>query len=36
MEAVRRGEIVDARSIVALLRWGDEMHGGLRAMPKVW
>ena len=36
MEAVRRGEIVDARSIVTLLRWGDEMHGGLRAMPKVW
>lgn len=36
MEAVRRGDIVDARSIVALLRWGDEMHGGLRAMPKVW
>lgn len=36
MEAVRRGEIVDARSIVTLLRWGDEMRGGLRAMPKVW
>lgn len=28
MEKVRRGEILDARSIVALLRWGDEMYGG--------
>lgn len=30
MEAVRHGEIVDARSIIALLRWGDEMYDGLR------
>lgn len=36
MDAIRRGEIVDARSIVALLRWGDETYGGLRAMPNTW
>lgn len=36
MEAVRRGEIVDARSIVALLRWGDESYGGLRPAPMHW
>jgi ADP-ribose pyrophosphatase len=35
MEAVRRGEILDARSIIALLRWGDEMFGGLRPRPQV-
>ncbi|HYG59014.1 MAG TPA: NUDIX hydrolase [Symbiobacteriaceae bacterium] len=36
MQAVRRGEIVDGRSIVALLRWGDEMYGGLKASPLTW
>jgi ADP-ribose pyrophosphatase len=29
MDGVRRGEISDARSIVALLRWGDETYGGI-------
>lgn len=29
MAAVRCGEITDARSIVALLRWGDQIYGGL-------
>jgi ADP-ribose pyrophosphatase len=33
MDAVRYGEITDARSIIALLRWGDEMYGGLKARP---
>lgn len=30
IEAVRRGDIIDARTLVALLRWGDEMYGGFR------
>lgn len=30
IEAVRTGEIVESRSIIALLRWGDQMFGGLR------
>lgn len=34
MEAVRHGEIVDARSIIALLRWGDEAFGLLKAPPR--
>jgi len=33
MELVRKGEIVDARSIIALLRWGDEMYDDLQARP---
>lgn len=36
MEAVRNGEIVDARSIIALLRWGDEMFGGLKPRQKTY
>jgi ADP-ribose pyrophosphatase len=36
MEKVRTGEIIDARSIVALLRWGDEMYGGLKPLPQTW
>lgn len=36
MDAVRHGEIIDARSIVTLLRWGDEMYGSLRARPKTF
>lgn len=36
MDAVRHGEIVDARSIITLLRWGDEMYGSLRAQPKTY
>lgn len=36
MEAVRHGEIVDARSIIALLRWGDEMYGTLQAQPRTY
>lgn len=35
MEAARHGEIVDARSIIALLRWGDEMYGGLKGLPRI-
>lgn len=27
VEAVRTGEIVDARTIIALMRWGDQMFG---------
>ncbi|HEY3368030.1 MAG TPA: NUDIX hydrolase [Symbiobacteriaceae bacterium] len=30
IEAVHRGDIVDARTLVALLRWGEAMYGGLR------
>lgn len=30
IEAIRTGEIVESRSIIALLRWGDQMFGGLR------
>ncbi|MFZ5815107.1 MAG: NUDIX hydrolase [Bacillota bacterium] len=30
LEAVRNGEIVDARSIITLLRWGDQMFGGMK------
>jgi len=29
VEAVRRGEMVDARSIIALMRWGDLLFGSL-------
>jgi len=29
IEAVRTGEISDARSIIALMRWGDLLFGGL-------
>lgn len=36
MEAVRHGEIADARSIIALLRWGDEMFGGLKPTPQTF
>lgn len=36
MDAVRHGEIVDGRSIVTLLRWGDELYGNLRPRPKVF
>lgn len=36
MEAVRHGEIVDARSIIALLRWGDTMFGSLKPRPKTF
>lgn len=28
IEAIRTGEIVDARSIISLLRWGDQIFGG--------
>jgi ADP-ribose pyrophosphatase len=34
MDLVRQGEIVDARSIVALLRWGDETFNGFRTTPR--
>jgi ADP-ribose pyrophosphatase len=30
LEAIRTGEIVDARTIVALFRWGDQIFGSLR------
>lgn len=33
LEAVRSGEIADARTIVALLRWGDQIFGALRPEP---
>lgn len=36
MEAMRNGEIVDGRSIIALLRWGDELFGQLKPRPKVY
>lgn len=36
MEAVRLGEIVDARSIITLLRWGEELFGGLKARPSTF
>lgn len=36
MDRVRGGEIADARSIIALLRWGDETYGNLRPHPKVF
>lgn len=36
MDAVRSGEIVDARTIIALLRWGDETYGRLRPLPQTW
>lgn len=36
MDAVRHGEIIDARSIITLLRWGDETYGSLRARPKTY
>lgn len=36
IEAVRVGEIVDARSIIALLRWGDQMFGGLKPPARVY
>jgi ADP-ribose pyrophosphatase len=33
LEKVRSGEIADARTIVALLRWGDQIFGSLRPEP---
>jgi ADP-ribose pyrophosphatase len=33
MDLVREGGIIDARSIISLLRWGDETYGSLRARP---
>lgn len=36
MEALRHGEIVDARSVIALLRWGDSMYGALKPTPKTY
>lgn len=36
IEAVRTGEIGDARSIIALLRWGDQIFGGLRSQAKTF
>lgn len=36
MDSVRAGEIIDARSIITLLRWGDETYGSLRAFPKTY
>ncbi len=36
IEAVRTGEIVDARSIIALMRWGDQIFGGLKPQPQTF
>jgi len=36
MDALRHGEIVDGRSIVTLLRWGEEMFGRLQPKPKTY
>lgn len=36
VEAVRSGEIVDARSIIALLRWGDGIFGSLKSAPRTY
>lgn len=36
MDRVRSGEICDARSIIALLRWGDETYGRLRPLPNMF
>lgn len=35
MAAVKSGEIVDARSVVTLLRWGSEEYDKMRPMPKL-
>lgn len=34
IEAVRTGEIMDARSIITLMRWGDQMFGGVKQQPR--
>lgn len=36
MDALRHGEIVDGRSIVTLLRWGDETYGRLQPRPGIY
>lgn len=36
IEAVRTGEIAESRSIIALLRWGDQMFGGLKPKSRIF